>query len=131
MALESAARYALQNSIAPLRMQFEKEKDNTYNPAPIWKRFCDLQTENEISAAALGFHYAVTDMVIDMAESFSVTQIALCGGCFANRILLESCESELQKRGFAVYYNQKVSCGDGGISLGQAYYGLLRSSPCV
>ena len=93
---------------------------------------CDADiTADKISAAALGFHYAVTDMVIDMAESSGVRQIALCGGCFANRILLESCESELQKRGFAVYYNQKVSCGDGGISLGQAYYGLLRSSLCV
>ena len=131
MALESAARHALQNNIAPLPMQFKKEKDNSYNPAPIWKRICDLQTENDISAAALGFHYAVTNMVIDMAESSGARQIALCGGCFANRILLESCESELQKWGFAVYYNQKVSCGDGGISLGQAYYGLLRSSLCV
>ena len=131
MALEAAARRALQNNIAPLPMQFEKEKNNIYNPAPIWKQICDLKTENDISAAALGFHRAVTDMVVDMAESFGVTQIALCGGCFANRILLESCIDELQKRGFAVYYNQKVSCGDGGISLGQAYYGLLRSSLCV
>ena len=126
MALEAAARRALQNSIAPLPMQFKIEKDNSYNPAPIWKRFCDLQTENDISAAALGFHYAVTNMVIDMAESSGVRQIALCGGCFANRILLENCVDELQKRGFVVYYNQKVSCGDGGISLGQAYYGLLK-----
>ena len=126
MALESAARHALKNSIAPLPMQFKKEKENSYNPAPILKQMCDLQTENDISAAALGFHYAVTNMVIDMAESSGVRQIALCGGCFANRILLESCVDELQKRGFAVYYNQKVSCGDGGISLGQAYYGLLK-----
>ena len=126
MALEAAARRALQNNIAPLPMQFEKEKNNIYNPAPIWKQICDLKTENDISAAALGFHNAVTDMVVDMAENSRVTQIALCGGCFANRILLESCVDELQKRGFAVYYNQKVSCGDGGISLGQAYYGLLK-----
>ena len=84
------------------------------------------KTASKISAAALGFHHAVTNMVIDMAESSGVTQIALCGGCFANRILLESCVDELQQRGFAVYYNQKVSCGDGGISLGQAYYGLLK-----
>jgi len=160
MALEAAARRALQNNIAPLPVQFKKEADNIYDPAPIWIRVCDLQfqkmdtalhdknkiintngivteiSQNEtsnaaadntyISAAALGFHNAVTGMVADMAESCGVTQIALCGGCFANRILLESCESELQKRGFAVYYNQKVSCGDGGISLGQAYYGLLK-----
>ena len=162
MALEAAARHAIQNSIAPLPMQFKKEKDNSYNPAPIWKQIFNLKIRNsnavlleqneilnaneiandnnicdaditadKISAAALGFHNAVTNMVIDMAESSGVRQIALCGGCFANRIVLENCVDELQKRGFAVYYNQQVSCGDGGISLGQAYYGLLRSSLCV
>ena len=162
MALEAAARHAIQNSIAPLPMQFKKEKDNVYDPAPVWKQIFNLKIRNsnavlleqneilnaneiandnnicdaditadKISAAALGFHNAVTNMVIDKAESSGVRQIALCGGCFANRILLESCVDELQKRCFAVYYNQKVSCGDGGISLGQAYYGLLRSSLCV
>ena len=66
-------------------------------------------------------------MAIQKVETEEAKEwIALCGGCFANRILLESCVDELQKRGFAVYYNQKVSCGDGGISLGQAYYGLLK-----
>ena len=126
MALEAAARHALQYNIAPLPMQFKKENDSIYDPASIWQTICDLQTETEISAAALGFHNVITNMVVDMAENSDITQIALCGGCFANRILLESCVDELQKRGFAVYYNQKVSCGDGGISLGQAYYGLLK-----
>ena len=126
MALESAARRALQKNIVPLPMQFKKGNDSTYDPSPVWQTLCDLHTETEISAAALGFHNAITDMVVDMAENSGVRQIALCGGCFANRILLESCVDELQKRGFAVYYNQKVSCGDGGISLGQAYYGLLK-----
>ena len=85
----------------------------------------------DICAAALGFHYAVVNMVADMAERMGVKQVALAGGCFANRILLETCTKELQERGFRVYYNEAVSPGDGGISLGQAYYGLLRSSLCV
>ncbi|MBR4907580.1 MAG: carbamoyltransferase HypF [Acidaminococcaceae bacterium] len=161
MALEAAARVALMEKIKPLRLAFAKEeavldkerncsntackevsningetkynwKKAVYNPAPLWKALLQAQKEQKsIYAVALGFHYAVVSMVIDMAESSGVRQIALCGGCFANRILLENCVDELQKRGFAVYYNQKVSCGDGGISLGQAYYGLLRSSLCV
>ena len=60
-----------------------------------------------------------------MAERVNIKQIALCGGCFANRILLESCTTALQARGFQVYYNEAVSPGDGGISLGQAYYGQI------
>ena len=64
-------------------------------------------------------------MVTDAALQTGISQVALCGGCFANRILLESCTTALQARGIQVYYNETVSPGDGGISLGQAYYGLL------
>ena len=157
MALESAARVALREKIEPLPLAFaiEEERDensNTrrndavnaggndksnlekvvYNPAPLWNPLCKARgNEAAVRAAALGFHYAVVNMVADMAERMGVKQVALAGGCFANRILLETCTKELQERGFQVYYNEAVSCGDGGISMGQAYYGLLRSSLCV
>ena len=97
-----------------------------YNPGPIWEVLLQVKRERkDICAAALGFHYAVVNMVIDMAERMNVKQVALAGGCFANRILLETCTKELQERDFQVYYNEAVSCGDGGISLGQAYYGYI------
>jgi len=103
-----------------------------YDPAPIWEALLQVKRERkDICAAALGFHYAVVNMVIGMAERIGVKQVVLAGGCFANRILLETCTKELQERDFQVYYNEAVSPGDGGISLGQAYYGLLRSSLCV
>jgi hydrogenase maturation protein HypF len=99
-----------------------------YNPAPVWEALLQVKREHkDICAAALGFHFAVVNMVTDMAERMGVKQVVLTGGCFANRILLETCTKELQERDFQVYYNEAVSCGDGGISLGQAYYGLLQS----
>ncbi len=99
-----------------------------YNPAPVWEALLQVKREHkDICAAALGFHFAVVNMVTDMAERMGVKQVVLTGGCFANRILLETCTKELQERDFRVYYNEAVSCGDGGISLGQAYYGLLQS----
>jgi hydrogenase maturation protein HypF len=99
-----------------------------YNPAPVWEALLQVKRERkDICAAALGFHFAVVNMVTDMAERMGVKQVVLAGGCFANRILLETCTKELQERDFQVYYNEAVSCGDGGISLGQAYYGLLQS----
>ena len=67
-------------------------------------------------------------MVTDMAERMGVKQVVLTGGCFANRILLETCTKELLERDFQVYYSEAVSCGDGGISLGQAYYGILKET---
>ena len=97
-----------------------------YDPAPVWEALLQVKRERkDICAAALGFHYAVVSMVTDMAERMNVKQVALAGGCFANRILLETCTKELQERGFQVYYNEAVSPGDGGISLGQAYYGYI------
>ena len=97
-----------------------------YNPAPVWEALLQVKREHkDICAAALGFHFAVVNMVTDMAERMGVKQVVLAGGCFANRILLESCTKELQKKDFQVYYNEAVSCGDGGISLGQAYYGYI------
>ena len=115
-----------------------KDKDNydlekvIYNPGPICEALLQVKKERkDICAAALGFHYAVVSMVTDMAERMKVKQMVLAGGCFANRILLETCTKDLQERGFQVYHNEAVSPGDGGISLGQAYYGLLRSSLCV
>ena len=151
MALESAARVALREKIQPLPLAFaiEEERDensNTrrndavnaggngknnlgkvvFNPAPLWNPLCKARgNEASVRAAALGFHYAVVSMVTDMAERMGVKQVVLAGGCFANRILLETCTKELQERGFLVYYNEAVSPGDGGISLGQAYYGYL------
>ncbi len=99
-----------------------------YDPAPIWEALLQVKRERkDVCAAALGFHFAVVNMVTDMAERMGVKQVILAGGCFANRILLETCTKELQERDFQVYYNEAVSCGDGGISLGQAYYGLLQS----
>ena len=97
-----------------------------YNPAPVWEALLQVKREHkDICAAALGFHFAVVNMVTDMAERMGVKQVVLTGGCFANRILLETCTKELQERDFRVYYNEAVSCGDGGISLGQAYYGYI------
>ena len=97
-----------------------------YNPAPVWEALLQVKREHkDICAAALGFHFAVVNMVTDMAERMGVKQVVLTGGCFANRILLETCTKELQERDFRVYYNEAVSCGDGCISLGQAYYGYI------
>lgn len=80
----------------------------------------------EREAAALGFHQALIRLVADSAEQFGLPDVVLSGGCFANGILLEGAVTELERRHFHVYTNEAVSCGDGGISLGQAYYGLLR-----
>lgn len=123
VACETAARRAVLRGETPLPMSFEETDGGVFNPAPLFPVL--LHTDNA-DAAALGFHWAVIRMVVRMAEQIGAAQVILAGGVFANRILLEGCGHELKKRGFSVFYNRQVPPGDGGISLGQAYYGILK-----
>ena len=50
-----------------------------------------------------------------------VSQVALTGGTFQNKILMEDVLEKLRANGFTPYYNISVSPNDGGIALGQAY----------
>ncbi len=86
---------------------------------------------------ARGFLYAVSDFICricEMAripasggEQNGIRQIALTGGTFQNRILLEKTITRLESEGFSVYINEQVPPGDGGICLGQAYLCAQRA----
>jgi hydrogenase maturation protein HypF len=82
-----------------------------------------------IGAIAYSFHFALAKVIIDTCEIIrqdtSENKVCLSGGVFANRLLLKLTFEGLLKKGFTVYTNEAVPCGDSGISLGQAYYGLL------
>ena len=128
-ALEEHATLALTKGIAPLQLGFIKTEEG-WSAKAMWPILLKLDKRPElVQAAALGFHYAVIDMVVAVAEemrkSKGIQQLVLGGGCFANRILLEGCVERLQGLKFEVYFNEKVAPGDGGIALGQAYYGII------
>lgn len=84
-----------------------------------------LKQEYSQEILAYLFHCAVSEAIIEMAtnicEENDVSQIALSGGTFINRILLSQVMTKLHHRGFNVYINEKVPSGDGGIALGQIY----------
>ena len=85
-----------------------------------------MEADDTIEEAALGFHRAIVDMVVESARLLGVEQVILTGGCFHNGILWTETKEALTKEHFKVYGNEKVPCGDGGISLGQAFYGLIQ-----
>jgi hydrogenase maturation protein HypF len=47
-------------------------------------------------------------------------KVALSGGVFQNRLLLERMKAALESSGFKVLVHRRVPCNDGGLSLGQA-----------
>jgi hydrogenase maturation protein HypF len=76
------------------------------------------------SLISLKFHNTVARMTNEMcqliADETGITQVALSGGVFQNRLLLRKTVSSLERSGFQVLTHRQVPCNDGGISLGQA-----------
>jgi hydrogenase maturation protein HypF len=70
------------------------------------------------------FHNTVARMINEMChlvgDETGITQVALSGGVFQNRLLLRETVSLLERSGFQVFTHRQVPCNDGGISLGQA-----------
>lgn len=73
------------------------------------------------------FHATVIDMVVSTVLHLSwekqCNQVALSGGTFQNRILIENIMNGLKNNGLQVFIQRKVPTNDGGLSLGQAVVG--------
>lgn len=125
IALENAAKTA--ESAPPLHMNVtEREGQLLGDGADLLSQLLERKNAGEDARAlALAFHTAIAGYVLETArwarERFGVEQIALGGGTFQNRILLETTLNLLERQGFRVYYNHLVPPGDGGLSLGQAW----------
>lgn len=92
-------------------------------------------------ALAFRFHVTVSRLVETVCTALSarhgIRAVALSGGVFLNRLLVEDAVPRLRRAGLTVYRNRQVSPGDGGVSLGQAYIGLMSrrakegKAPCA
>ncbi len=78
-------------------------------------------------------HFAIAEMlasVCDLArQQSSLNEVALSGGVFQNRLLLEQLIANLQAMNFQVYINRRVPPNDGGLSLGQAAIAAAQLMP--
>ena len=71
------------------------------------------------------FHNSISMAVVRTAREVcrrrGIRQVALSGGCFQNRRLLESCLIGLRDAGLEPFANERVPANDGGLSLGKAW----------
>jgi len=85
----------------------------------------DLRNPAAIDEASLSFHLtlaaALCQRTIALARARQITDVALGGGCFFNRILKDAIVSQLEAAGLKVLQTQSLSCGDAGLALGQAW----------
>jgi hydrogenase maturation protein HypF len=67
-----------------------------------------------------GFARMMVEMAAEAAREAGLEGVALSGGTFQNRILLERCCDLLEARGLRPLIHRNVPPNDGGIALGQA-----------
>lgn len=90
---------------------------------PMIKQILEDRKNNMlINLISLKFHNTLVKIIVAIAKLTEEENVALSGGCFQNKYLLENSIKELGKNRFRVFWNKEVPANDGGISLGQIAY---------
>jgi len=91
----------------------------------------DLLAARSAGEIAARFHRTMADLVVAgcvrLREENGGGGVALSGGTFQNRLLLEHVTELLRESGFVVYRHRRAPTNDGGLSLGQV---ALADSMC-
>ncbi|HET9712633.1 MAG TPA: hypothetical protein VFP64_12145, partial [Pyrinomonadaceae bacterium] len=101
---------------------------------PMWQALLeDLDREAPVPQMALRFHHGLARAIRDMVARIrgmrwanSLNTVALSGGCFQNKLLLEEVVRLLEADGLRCLLHAKVPSNDGGLALGQAAIAAAR-----
>jgi len=96
----------------------------------------DIQANRPVSHVSAKFHNTIISAIFaavsELAEKTGIQKVALSGGTFQNRYILERVEKKLSTAGLTVYLPREVPVNDGGIALGQLVIAAKRrSKSCV
>ncbi|CCQ72954.1 hypothetical protein [Magnetospira sp. QH-2] len=82
----------------------------------------DALIDMERAEGADLFHGTLAAALVDWVTRHDGPRtVGLSGGCFFNKVLTEAVRSGLENAGYQVLQHQRVSAGDPGLSLGQAW----------
>jgi hydrogenase maturation protein HypF len=100
-------------------------QNNEIDPTPIWQGLISgLGAGTPVSRLSARFHNSVVNLCVTLCVNLraqtSINKIALSGGVFQNKYLMEKTTAALQKQNFTVLLHQRIPTNDGGISIGQA-----------
>ena len=105
-------------------------------PLGMWSAlFGDLILRTPVGVMAARFHRGLANGIVRMVEKLAAPRsgpdmplpaVALSGGVFQNRILLERVLAGLEAKGYRVLTHAHVPCNDGGLALGQAMIAAAR-----
>lgn len=136
------------HNLAKINIRIIEENQKYYlDGARIIADMCRLIALGEDKGAlALGFHKALSDAIVKLAEMIITdpmnisdempekralkhhessdldnTKLAISGGSFLNRLLNTDIQDICRQKGYKLYQNSIVPPGDGGLALGQLY----------
>ncbi|HVT10808.1 MAG TPA: carbamoyltransferase HypF [Fimbriimonadaceae bacterium] len=78
-----------------------------------------LLDDRDAGVMSARFHAGLAEAIVAIAERTGLEAVALSGGCFQNRLLLESAWDRLEAAGFRPVGHQRIPPNDGGIAFGQ------------
>jgi hydrogenase maturation protein HypF len=97
------------------------------DPAQMWRALLDDLVTASKQVIATRFHIGLAEAIVAVAEALHLRcPVALTGGVFQNRRLLELVSRQLEARGFRVLMHREVPANDGGLALGQAVIAAAR-----
>lgn len=107
-------------------------------PLAMWQALLgDLILKTPVPDMAARFHKGLAIVIARMVDKLSayegrdsappIKTVALSGGVFQNRVLLELVIERLQRLGFTVLSQRQVPSNDGGLALGQAAIAAARA----
>lgn len=88
-----------------------------------------LQAGVGVASVSARFHQTIAELTVAVvsriAAASGIHQVILSGGVFQNRLLLELTSARLNAAGFSVIIPEILPINDGGVALGQAWFGAL------
>lgn len=98
-------------------------------PLAMWQALLgDLILQTPLPVMAARFHKGLAKVIMQMIDKLSryecgdepVRTVALSGGVFQNKVLLEEVSTRLEQLGYLVLTHRHTPSNDGGLALGQA-----------
>ena len=116
---------AIQKNVATPNSTAHDTSVLLFDAAPTFEALLnDIQENVPADECALRFHNAFIELMVNAAQVFralyDISTVALSGGVFLNRYIMEHAVTALANAGFTVALNREVPPSDGCISLGQA-----------
>ncbi|MGX2030789.1 carbamoyltransferase HypF [Methylocaldum gracile] len=120
MALEASAEQSGEGDGTTYPMPVIDGEPKRLDWRPLFRALLDDHAAGVPAAVlAFRFHASLAAAITDVVLAEPISTVALAGGCFQNRLLLELCAERLRNAGLRVYWPEQIPPNDGGLALGQ------------